>query len=49
MLQAYQSVVGELEQLKWRIRRADGRIRITEEDIDRLKYIQEELRQILAA
>lgn len=49
MFQVYRSVAGELEQLQWRIKHADGRIRITEEDIDRLKYIQEELRQILAA
>jgi metallo-beta-lactamase family protein len=49
MLQVYQAVSSELDQLRWRIKRADGRIRISEEDIDRLRYIQEELQQILAA
>lgn len=49
MLQVYQQVSRELERLQERIRQADGRVRITEEDIDRLKYIQEELQQILAA
>ena len=49
MLQAYQAVSSELDQLMWRIKRADGRIKITEEDIDRLRYIQEELKQILVA
>ena len=49
MLQAYQAISSELDQLMWRIKRADGRIKITEEDIDRLRYIQEELKQILVA
>ena len=49
MLQVYQQVARELEQLQGRIHRADGRVKITEEEIDRLRYIQEELQQILAA
>jgi hypothetical protein len=49
MLQAYQAVSSELDQLMWRIKRADGRIKIAEDDIDRLRYIEEELQQILVA
>ncbi len=49
MLKAYEDVSAELERLKWRIKRAENRDRITEEEIDRLRYIQDELQQILAA
>ncbi|HQI01483.1 MAG TPA: MBL fold metallo-hydrolase [Deltaproteobacteria bacterium] len=49
MLKAYEDVSAELERLKWRIKRAENRDRITEEEIERLRYIQDELQQILAA
>ncbi|HNY66137.1 MAG TPA: MBL fold metallo-hydrolase [Deltaproteobacteria bacterium] len=49
ILQVHASVMSELERLKWRIQRLENRDRITEEEIDRLRYIQEELQQILAA
>ncbi len=49
MLQIHAEVLSELERLKWRIQRVENREKITEEEIDRLKYIQEELQQILAA
>jgi len=47
MLQVYAGVENEISQLKWRIKRAENREKITDEDIDRLRYIQEELRQML--
>ncbi|MBN2299028.1 MAG: MBL fold metallo-hydrolase [Deltaproteobacteria bacterium] len=47
MIQVYAEVEGELNRLRWRIHRAENKDRITEEDIDRLRYIQEELQQIL--
>jgi metallo-beta-lactamase family protein len=47
LLQVHAGVQSELEKLKWRIQRAENRDKITEEEIDRLRYIQEELQQIL--
>jgi len=49
MLQVHNEVMNELERLKWRIQRVENKDKITEEEIDRLRYIQEELQQILAA
>jgi len=47
MLQVYAGVEEEISRLKWRIKREGNREKITDEDIDRLRYIQEELQQIL--
>jgi metallo-beta-lactamase family protein len=48
MTQVYAEMESEVARLKWRIKRAENKERITEEDIDRLKYIHDELQQILA-
>ncbi len=47
MLRVYAEVEKELGRVKARIQRAESRQRIVDEDIDRLRYIQEELQQIL--
>jgi len=47
MIQVYAEVESELNRLRWRIHRAENKDRITDDDIDRLRYIQEEIRQIL--
>ena len=47
MLQVYTEVEHELSRLKWRIKRVENREKISDEDVDRLRYIQEELQQIL--
>lgn len=47
MVQVYAEVAEEISRLKWRIQRAENKEEITDEDIDRLRYIQEELQQIL--
>ena len=49
LLKVHAGVLSELEKLKRRIERAETREKITEEEIDRLRYIQEELQQILSA
>lgn len=49
MLKIHADVSAELEKLKWRIKRAENQEKITEEELERLKYIQDELQQILAA
>lgn len=47
MLSAYADVERHLSSLREKIAREENRARITDEDIDRLRYIQEELTQIL--
>jgi len=47
MMQVYTEVESELNRLRWRIHRAENKARIMDDDIDRLRYIQEELQQIL--
>jgi metallo-beta-lactamase family protein len=49
ILKVHANIQSELEKLKWRIQRAENHDKITEEELDRLRYIQEELQQILAA
>jgi hypothetical protein len=49
ILKVHAGVLTELEKLKWRIQRAENHEKITEDELDRLRYIQEELQQILSA
>ncbi len=48
MLSAYAAVEKQLTTLRLKIEKEENRARITDEDIDRLKYIEEELKEILA-
>jgi len=48
MLGAYAAVEKQLTTLRLKIEKEENRARITDEDIDRLKYIEEELKEILA-
>ena len=48
MLTVIVDVERQMEALKRRIEQAANQPRITEDEVDRLKYIEEELREILA-